>query len=87
MITGGTASFACQAAGSGPLSYQWYKDGNPISGATLNTYSIGGVFTSDSGTYNVRVSNSAGSATSTNAVLNVGTPITMPMSLRVCRKR
>lgn len=86
VVTGGNASFSCLGGGTGPLSYQWYKDGSPISGATLNSYSISGVFVSDSGAYAVRVSNSAGSATSTNAVLNVGIPISItaqPVSLVV----
>jgi hypothetical protein len=69
---GATVSFSVVASGTAPLSYQWYDNGAPISGATLNAYSISGVFTSDSGTYNVRVSNGAGTATSSNAVLTVG---------------
>ena len=71
---GATVSFSVVASGTAPLSYQWYDNSAPISGATLNAYSISGVFTSDSGTYNVRVSNGAGSATSSNAVLTIGNP-------------
>ena len=69
---GATVSFSVVASGTAPLNYQWYDNGSPISGATLNAYTISGVFTSDSGTYNVRVSNGAGTATSSNAVLAVG---------------
>jgi hypothetical protein len=71
---GATVSFSVIASGTAPLSYQWYDNDSPISGATLNAYTISGVFTSDAGTYNVRVSNGAGSTTSSNAVLAVGNP-------------
>jgi hypothetical protein len=41
------------------LSYQWYRNGNPISGATSSTYipTIGAV---ENGTYKCRVSNNGG---------------------------
>jgi hypothetical protein len=69
---GATVSFSVVASGTAPLNYQWYDNGTNISGATLNAYTISGVFTSDSGIYTVRVSNGAGATTSTNAVLAVG---------------
>lgn len=69
---GASVTFSVAASGTAPLSYQWYKDGLPLSGAILNAYSLSGLLASDSGTYTVRVSNPAGNATSTNAVLNVG---------------
>jgi len=70
---GAAVSFSVVASGTAPFTYQWYKDSSPISGATLNAYSLSGLLASDSGTYNVRASNPAGSATSTDAILNVGT--------------
>lgn len=70
--TGASVTFSVTASGTAPLSYQWYDNGSPISGATLSSYNLSGLLTSDSGTYNVRVSNAAGNATSSNAVLNVG---------------
>ncbi|UCG27158.1 MAG: leucine-rich repeat domain-containing protein, partial [Bacteroidales bacterium] len=38
-------------------SYQWYRDGNPISGATGSTYSINAANSSDYGTYECEISN------------------------------
>ncbi|MBO4715661.1 MAG: SUMF1/EgtB/PvdO family nonheme iron enzyme, partial [Verrucomicrobia bacterium] len=53
------------------LTYQWYKDGKAISGATSSSYKINSVKMSDSGKYTVTVSNSAGSVTSAVAALTV----------------
>jgi formylglycine-generating enzyme required for sulfatase activity len=69
---GADVTFRVMAGGTAPLTYQWYMDGVLIPGVTLNSYTIGGVFLGDAGTYKVRVLNSAGSATSSNLVLNVG---------------
>jgi glucose/arabinose dehydrogenase len=68
---GNPASFSVTASGSQPLSYQWRKNTNNISGANNSTYTIPAVSTGDAGNYSVVVSNSAGSATSNNAVLTV----------------
>lgn len=66
---------------SSPLSqYQWYKDGNAISGATSRTYTISKAQTSDAGSYKVVVSNAAGAVTSNTATLSVdwGNPDNTP---------
>jgi hypothetical protein len=57
------------ATGTGTLSYQWYKGGVVISGATSSTYSISSLAASDAGRYNVRVSDSNGSLASAKAVV------------------
>jgi hypothetical protein len=62
------------ASGSQPLSYQWRKNTINISGATNSTYTIPAVTPGDAGNYSVIVTNSAGSATSNDAVLTV-TPL------------
>ena len=83
---GASVTFSVVAAGTAPLAYQWYKDGASIPSAILNAYSISGVMAGDSGAYVVRVSNGAGSATSSNAFLNLGNPPTItadPTSLTV----
>jgi hypothetical protein len=59
------------ATGTAPLSYQWRKDGVPISGAIRSGYTVSAARIEDAGTYTVVVSNSAGSVTSTGAVLTV----------------
>src|SRR6267378_4917135 len=69
---GQTATFAVVAAGTLPLSYQWEKNNANIGGATLSTYTTPATVASDSGaTFNVIVTNSAGSVTSASATLTV----------------
>ena len=55
-------------------SYQWFKGGSPIAGATLTTYTVPSATSSDSGSYYVVVSSSAGSVQSATAVVTVGDP-------------
>jgi hypothetical protein len=64
-------------AAADTLTYQWYKDGKAISGATDSSYTIKSVKTSDAGKYTVKVSNSAGSVTSSAATLTVNVPVTL----------
>ena len=71
VTAGNPASFTVTASGSQPLSYQWRKNTINIGGATNSTYTIPAVSQSDAGNYSVIVSNSAGSATSNDAVLTV----------------
>jgi hypothetical protein len=50
-----------------PLNYQWYNQGGPISGATTNSYSFNAV--AGTNTYQLIVTNSAGSVTSSIATV------------------
>ena len=69
---GGTAVFSVSAAGTAPLTYQWQKNGAPITGATAASYTTPAAQASDDGaTFTVVVSNSAGSVTSNAAKLSV----------------
>ncbi len=63
------------ASGTAPLTYQWEKNGTAIAGATSASYTTPAEITADNGaTFAVVVSNSAGSATSRGAKLNVAAP-------------
>jgi hypothetical protein len=73
---GQTATFSVVAAGTAPLGYQWQKNQANISGATSASYTTPATSASDNGaTFDVIVSNSAGSVTSNSATLTVA-PVT-----------
>ena len=60
------------ATGGAPLAYQWKKNGADISGANASTYITPATSMGDSGAvFAVAVSNSAGTATSSDARLTV----------------
>ena len=72
VTAGQTATFAITATGTAPMSYQWQKNGANIAGATSSSYTTPATTISDSGsTFDVVVSNSAGTATSNSATLTV----------------
>lgn len=79
-VAGGSTSFSVVAAGTEPLSYQWFRDGFPmvndarISGANGSVLSLTAMQASDIGNYHVSVSNNLGTATSATASLNTGAP-------------
>ena len=70
---GASASFTVVAAGTGPLTYQWQKDGVAIAGAAGAFLTVANATASAS--YRVVISNSAGSVTSSAAALTVRPPV------------
>ncbi len=68
---GGTVSV--QASGVPAPTYQWFKNGVAVSGATKAAYSPSffGAVADDAGAFNVVVSNGVGSVTSSTAFVNV----------------
>lgn len=72
VAVGQTATFSVTASGTPSPTYQWQKNGSSISGATSSSYTTPATTAADSGsTFQVVVSNSAGSVTSTMATLTV----------------
>jgi outer membrane protein assembly factor BamB len=71
-------SFTLTAAASsaGSVTYQWYKDGTAITGATAASYSVSSATTASAGSYTVKVSSAQGSVTSSAA--NVAVTNTAP---------
>ena len=70
---GQPAVFTASAAGSPPLTYQWYYNTNTlISGQSGTNLALSNVQGTNAGSYSVRVSNAGGNITSTQAVARPG---------------
>ena len=72
---GASVTLVGQGIGSLPVSYQWLKNGEPITGATEATLAFNSIQESAEGEYSVRVSNEWGTATSASAKVTVYQPI------------
>lgn len=70
----GVATFSVKVQGSGPYTYQWMKNGLPLTGRTLSSWSIIKVRQSDAGVYEVVVTGPEGTTTSKPATLTVAMP-------------
>jgi hypothetical protein len=64
-------TFSVGVVGAAPFSYQWNSNNVAVPGATNATFTLTNVSLSASGNYSVLVTNSYGSALSSNAVLTV----------------
>ena len=69
LYLGDAITLAVTAAGSGPLSYQWKKDGIDVAGANDASWALNPVLATNAGTYTVMISNAAGSVTSNAAIV------------------
>jgi autotransporter-associated beta strand protein len=67
------ASFSVAAAGTGPLTYQWFHGASLLIGKTTRNLTLTSVAAGDVGTYSVYVTNSLG-WTNASATLTVITP-------------
>lgn len=73
VAAGDTAVFHTEASGSGTLWYQWRFNGMDIPGANSSSHAVPDAGEDDVGAYDVVVSNSAGSVTSSHARLTIVT--------------
>jgi len=82
---GSGAGFSVIAAGSEPMTYQWYFNSRAMVGANAAQLSLTNIQSANAGNYSVTVSNLSGAAKSRIAVLNVKsqTPyfVTQPSSI------
>src|SRR6185369_12884584 len=86
VTVGSALNLFVQASGTGPLEFEWLKDGSPIAGASSAVLQIASVQSSDAASYTVKISNAAGTVVSDAAVVNVvSTPVitTQPASRTV----
>jgi len=68
---GGTVTATATASGTAPITYQWFKDGVALTGATSATLSLSNASLADEGFYLCRATNTAGTALSTVAQLRL----------------
>ncbi|MFN3555278.1 MAG: immunoglobulin domain-containing protein [Bacteroidales bacterium] len=66
-----TATFATEAEGSGPISYQWKKDGQIINDATNNQFIIENTQMEDEGIYSCEITHPCGTMVTEEAGLKV----------------
>ncbi|MEM7167916.1 MAG: immunoglobulin domain-containing protein [Planctomycetota bacterium] len=69
------------------VTYQWYLDGAPISGATAATYDIASAAATDAGDYTVDVTAGTCTATGTIGTLTINDPVTIsqqPVTSSLC---
>lgn len=79
------ATFTVVASGTPPISYQWYRDGAAIPGATTNSYSFIASMTNNGDTYYCMLSNNINSVAQTvnssTATLTVIANLAQPQEL------
>lgn len=75
VLLGSPLNLSVTATGPGsPLTYQWFKDGTALSGATAATYTVAASTAGNWGAYSVKVSNALGSVTSNTAMVQIDGP-------------
>lgn len=80
IVVGQTATFSVSASGTGPLSYQWNKNGTAVGSATSPSYTTPATTSADNGEqFTVTVTNSVSSVTSNVAALTVN-PATLVLN-------
>ena len=78
-LPGTNAVFTVLAQGTQPITYHWRKDATPSALSSSATLTVSNLTVNDAGTYSVIVSNSAGTQTSSGAVLSIASrPVISP---------
>lgn len=76
---GSTVTFSTTVAATGPVEFQWLKDGTPIEGATSSSLTVGPVTSVEAGAYTVSATSGTASATGGPALLAITEP---PLAIR-----
>ena len=77
VCVGGSVTTSVSVTGTGPYTYQWYKDGSPVSPAqSSSVLSLNSVQVTDGGSYSARITGACNTVTSTAFSLTVNAPPT-----------
>lgn len=71
VIEGDDAQLKVVAQGGGTIRYQWYRDGQPVPGATGSVLNFSPAKLADAGSYTVRITNEGGTKETTAVTLTV----------------
>jgi hypothetical protein len=82
VLAGATATFSVEAFGHPAPQFQWRRNGAAVTGATFASFSIPNTQLTNMGVYDVAVTNSAGTASSSLATLSVANAATLPVIYR-----
>jgi len=80
LLAGQPFSLNVTALGAPTLHYQWNKNGNPVAFANMSSLNFASLVLTNAGTYTCVVTNSAGSITSSPAILQVGATVSAAVS-------
>lgn len=72
-------TFSVAVEGTGPFTYQWYREGRPAAGVTTAIYTMPAVSAIYVGNYWVEITNALGSVRSAPVKLNLGAPASLPV--------
>lgn len=79
LVPGSKVTLTATADGTPPMSWQWYKNGTAIAGATTDVLLFATLGSTDAGEYTVRATNEVGSAISAPSTIKVGAPPSVPI--------
>lgn len=72
LVSAGTwQRLSVAATGTGPLSFQWYKNGAPLTGATSTSITFKSITSANAGSYYCVIKNAGSTATSSTATIRI----------------
>ena len=81
VVDGRAVALSASAIGNPEPTYQWFKNGTLIPGATNRSYSLATAYPSNAGTYFLQASNANGTLASSNAILTVIDDFDLPLAI------
>ncbi|MFM2083135.1 MAG: hypothetical protein RL380_1826, partial [Verrucomicrobiota bacterium] len=73
-LVGSVANFSVTASGTGPLAYQWYRNGSVITNANGNQMVLSNVVAASAANFFVIITNNYGAVTSATVALTIVSP-------------